>query len=46
MTAFSIRCRKANPFDRIPYDGILYATDRSPATEEDPEPYYRNDRAR
>jgi len=33
-----------NPFDRIPYDGILYATDRSPATEEDPEQYYRNDR--
>lgn len=33
-----------NPFDRIPYDGILFATDRSPATEEDPEQYYRNDR--
>ena len=33
-----------NPFDRIPYDGILFATDRSPATEEDPEKYYRNDR--
>ncbi len=33
-----------SPFDRIPYDGILYATDRSPATEEDPERYYRNDR--
>ena len=33
-----------SPFDRIPYDGILYATDRSPATEEDPEQYYRNDR--
>ncbi len=32
------------PFDRIPYDGILFATDRSPATEEDPEQYYRNDR--
>ncbi len=31
------------PFDRIPYDGILFATDRSPATEEDPEQYYRND---
>ena len=26
-----------SPFDRIPYDGILFATDRSPATEEDPE---------
>ncbi len=35
---------ETNPFDRIPYDGILYATDRSPATEEDPEQYYRNDR--
>jgi esterase/lipase superfamily enzyme len=33
-----------NPFDRIPYDGILFATDRSPATEEDPEQYYRNER--
>ena len=35
---------KAYPFDRIPYDGILFATDRSPATEEDREQYYRNDR--
>ena len=35
---------KTNPFDRIPYDGILFATDRSPATGEDPEQYYRNDR--
>ncbi len=33
-----------NPFDRIPYDGILFATDRSPAAEGDPEQYYRNDR--
>ena len=33
-----------NPFDEIPYDGILYATDRAPATEEDSERYYRNDR--
>jgi len=33
-----------SPFDRIPYDGILFATDRSPATEGDPEQYYRNDR--
>lgn len=32
------------PFDRIPYDGILFATDRSPASEKDPEQYYRNDR--
>jgi len=35
---------ETNPFDRIPYDGILFATDRAPATEEDPEQYYRNDR--
>ena len=28
-----------NPFDRIQYDGILIATDRSPATKEDPEKY-------
>ena len=33
-----------NPFDRIPYDGILFATDRFPATEQDREQYYRNDR--
>jgi esterase/lipase superfamily enzyme len=32
------------PFDRIPYDGILYATDRSPATVDDPEQYYTNGR--
>lgn len=35
-----------NPFDRIPYDGILFATDRLPATDEDPEQYYSNDRGR
>ncbi len=35
---------ETSPFDRIPYDGILFATDRSPATEDDPEQYYRNDR--
>jgi len=35
---------KENPFERIPYDGILYATDRAPATKDDPEKYYRNDR--
>ena len=35
---------ETNPFDRIPYDGILFATDRSPATEEDPEQYYRDAR--
>ena len=28
---------ETNPFDRIPYDGILFATDRKPATEQDPE---------
>lgn len=33
-----------NPFDNIPYQGILYATDRKPATENDIERYYGNDR--
>ena len=33
-----------NPFPNIPYKGILYATDRQPAGEGDPEPYYSNDR--
>ncbi len=33
-----------NPLERIPYKGILFATDRRPATEEDPEKYYLNDR--
>ena len=33
-----------NPFDKIPYDGILFATDRTPAGPDDPEKYYRNDR--
>ena len=33
-----------NPFDRIPYDGILFATDRLPATKQDPEQYYRDER--
>ena len=32
------------PFERIPYDGILFATDRVPATEADEENYYLNDR--
>ena len=32
------------PFDRIPYDGILFATDREPAGKDGPEKYYRNDR--
>lgn len=35
---------EANPFERIPYDGILFATDRAPAKLDDPEQYYRNDR--
>ena len=35
---------ETNPFDRIPYDGILYATDRAPATSDDSEKYYLNDR--
>ena len=35
---------ETNPFNRIPYDGILFATDRAPATPEDPEKYYLNDR--
>jgi len=33
-----------NPFDKIPYHGILYATDRQPATEKYLEKYYLNDR--
>ena len=33
-----------NPFVDMPYDGILYATDRRPATTDDPEKYYLNDR--
>jgi esterase/lipase superfamily enzyme len=33
-----------NPFAEIPYNGILYVTDRIPATPEDPEKYYLNDR--
>lgn len=33
-----------NPFEEIPYNGILYATDRGPATAEDREKYYLNDR--
>ena len=35
---------ETNPFDRIPYDGILFATDRQPATNEDREKYYLNER--
>lgn len=35
---------EVNPFERIPYDGILFATDRAPAEVGDKEQYYRNDR--
>jgi esterase/lipase superfamily enzyme len=35
---------ESNPMDNIPYKGILFATDRTPATPEDPEKYYLNDR--
>lgn len=35
---------EANPFERIPYDGILFATDRAPAGADDPEQYYQNER--
>lgn len=33
-----------NPFNDIPYRGILYATDRAPAGADDQEKYYLNDR--
>jgi hypothetical protein len=33
-----------SPIDLIPYDGILYATDRQPATDEDREDFYLNKR--
>lgn len=32
------------PMSKIPYKGVLYATDREPAGEDDPERYYLNDR--
>lgn len=32
------------PFENLPYKGILYATDRWPASPEDKEKYYLNDR--
>ncbi|QSP94930.1 alpha/beta hydrolase [Marinobacter salinisoli] len=35
---------KSNPFLDIPYDGILYATDRQPAGPDDDELFYRNER--
>ncbi len=34
----------ATPIDDLPYSGILYATDRQPATQDDKEKYYLNDR--
>jgi esterase/lipase superfamily enzyme len=33
-----------NPMEKIPYKGILYATDRRPAVKNDSEQYYANDR--
>ena len=33
-----------SPYAKIPYNGILYATDRWPASAEDEEKYYLNDR--
>lgn len=33
-----------SPYQRIPYGGILYATDRQPAGPDDKEKYYLNDR--
>lgn len=35
---------QSSPLDGFPYNGILFATDRSPASEEDPQTYYRNER--
>ena len=35
---------ESNPWDKIPYQGVLYSTDRAPATPEDREKYYLNDR--
>ena len=32
------------PMENIPYEGILYATDRKPAKDEDPEGFYLNKR--
>jgi esterase/lipase superfamily enzyme len=33
-----------DPMELIPYQGLLYATDRNPATADDPESFYRNER--
>lgn len=35
-----------DPLEKIPYDGMLFATDRMPAGAEDEEKYYLNDRGR
>jgi esterase/lipase superfamily enzyme len=35
---------ETNPIPLNPYKGILYATDRQPAVEDDPERYYANER--
>ena len=35
---------ETDPSKNIPYKGMLYATDRQPATEKDPQKYYLNDR--
>lgn len=35
---------KTSPYEGIPYQGILYATDRYPATADDKENFYVNDR--
>jgi esterase/lipase superfamily enzyme len=35
---------ETNPLSRIPYDGILFATDRAPASTDDREEYYLNER--
>jgi len=33
-----------NPIEKIPYEGMLYATDREPANDEDKEDFYLNNR--
>jgi esterase/lipase superfamily enzyme len=35
---------KTDPMEQIPYRGLLYATDRKPASQEDNEKYYLNER--
>lgn len=37
---------ETHPFELIPYSGVLYATDREPAGEDDPEDFYTNARGR